>query len=147
MHTPEWLDSAGLYACLLGYSARGVADEQCAAQRYAALVAAGRDVRLWDEALRQQIYLGDEAFVERMQALAAPQQAATRDVPRVQRSKPVTLSQWLGNSESRDQAFLCAHVQSGLSMTAIAREMCLSVSYVSRLIGRAEAALKARSSA
>ncbi|MBL8414799.1 MAG: transposase [Propionivibrio sp.] len=84
--TPEWLDSAGLHACLLGYTARGVADEQRAAQRYVALVAAGRDVRLWDEALRQQIYLGDEAFVERMQALAAPLEAATRDVPRVQRS-------------------------------------------------------------
>jgi putative transposase len=145
--TPEWLDSAGLHTHLLGYTARSVADKQRAAQRYVALVAAGRDVRLWDVALRQQIYLGDEAFVERMQALAAPLEAATRDVPRVQRSKPVTLSQWLGTSESRDQAFLCAHTQSGLSMTAIARETGLSVSYVSRLIGRAEAALKARSSA
>jgi putative transposase len=39
-------------------------------------VAAAGDVRLWDEALRQQIYLGDEAFVERMQKLADPQRAA-----------------------------------------------------------------------
>jgi len=68
---PEWLDSAGLYTHLLGYTARGVADERHAAQRYVALVAAGRDVRLWDEALHQQIYLGDEAFVERMQAFVA----------------------------------------------------------------------------
>jgi hypothetical protein len=29
-----------------------------AANRYARLVAAAGDVRLWDEALRQQIYLG-----------------------------------------------------------------------------------------
>jgi hypothetical protein len=89
---PEWLDSAGLHVCLLGYTARSVADERRAAQACVELVAAGRDGRLWDEALRQQIYLGDEAFVERMQALAAPQKAATRDVPKVQRSKPVTLS-------------------------------------------------------
>lgn len=144
---PEWLDSAGLHAYLLGYTARSVADERRAAQAYVELVAAGRDVRLWDETLRQQIYLGDEAFVERMQALAAPQTAATRDVPKVQRSKPLTLSQWLSTSESRDQAFLRAHTQSGISMTAIAQEMGLSVSYVSRLIGHAEAALKAGSSA
>lgn len=145
--TPEWLDSVGLHAYLLGCPARSVADERRATQRYVALVAAGRDVRLWDEALRQQIYLGDEAFVERMQALAVPQQEASRDMPRPQRSKPLTLSQWLGSSENRDQAFLCAHTQSGISMTAIAREMGLSVSYVSRLIGRAEAALQASSSA
>jgi putative transposase len=145
--TPEWLDSAGLHAYLLGHPVCSVADERRATQRYVALVAAGRDVRLWDEALRQQIYLGDKAFVERMQALAVPQQEASRDVPRPQRSKPLTLSQWLGSSESRAQAFLCAHTQSGISMTAIAREMGLSISYVSRLIGCAEATLQARSSA
>ena len=82
-----------------------------------------------------------------MQALAVPQQEASRDVPRPQRSKPLTLGQWLGSSKKRDQAFLCAHTQSGISMTAIAREVGLSVSYVSRLIGRAEAALQASSSA
>ena len=134
--TPQWLDTAGLHGYLLGH-----------AQRYTALAAAGRDVRLWDDALRQQVYLGDETFVERMQALAAPQQVAARDVPRVQRSKPLTLAQWLGASESRDDAFLRAHTNSGISMTAIADEMGLSVSYVSRLIGRAEAARKAMQSA
>ncbi len=145
--TPQWLDTAGLHGYLLGHAPRGVADQRRAAQRYTALVAAGRDVRLWDDALRQQVYLGDEAFVERMQALAAPRQVAARDVPRVQRSKPLTLAQWLGASDSRDDAFLRAHTQSGISMTAIAGEMGLSVSYVSRLIGRAEAARKAIQSA
>ena len=145
--TPQWLDTAGLHGYLLGHAPRGLADERRAAQRYAALVAAGRDVRLWDAALRQQIYLGDEAFVERMQALAAPQKVAARDVPRVQRSQPMTLAQWLSASESRDAAFLRAHTQSGISMTAIADEMGLSVSYVSRLIGHAEAARKAARSA
>lgn len=147
MPPPEWLDSVDLHAHLLGHPVCGVADEWRATQRYVALVAAGRDVRLWHEALRQQIDLGDEAFVERMQALAVPQQEASRNVPRPPRNKPLTLSQWLGSSESRDQAFLCTPRQSGVSMTAIAREMGLSVSYVSRLLGRAEAALQASSSA
>ena len=33
-------------------------------------VAAARDVNLWEEALRQQIYLGDDVFIERMQGRA-----------------------------------------------------------------------------
>lgn len=144
---PEWLDSVDLHAHLLGHPVCGVANERRATQRYVALLAASRDVRLRDEALRQQIDLGDEAFVERTQALAVHQQEASRDVPRPQRNKPLTLSQWLGSSESRDRAFLCTPRQSGISMTAIAREMGLSVSYVRRLIGRAEGALQANPSA
>ena len=138
--TPQWLDTAGLHGYLLGQPPRSAADGRRAARRYAALVDAGRDVRLWDQALRQQIYLGDEAFVERMQALADPQQIAARDVPRLQRSKPFTLGKWLSTTEDRGEALLRAHTQSGISMTAIADEMGLSVSYVSRLIARAEAA-------
>ncbi len=53
--TPEWLDRCGLHACLLGHTACSAADERRAAQRYVALVAGGRDVRLWDEALRQHV--------------------------------------------------------------------------------------------
>ena len=138
--TPQWLDTAGLHGYLLGQPPRSAADGRRAARRYAALVDAGRDVRLWDQALRQQIYLGDEAFVERMQALADPQQIAARDVPRQQRSKPLTLAKWLSTTEDQGEALLRAHTQSGISMTAIADEMGLSVSYVSRLIARAEAA-------
>jgi hypothetical protein len=37
---------------------------------YAEFVAQGRDVKLWEEALSGQIYLGDEAFVQQMQAYA-----------------------------------------------------------------------------
>lgn len=55
---------------------------------YARLVAAAGDVRLWDAALRQQIYLGDAAFVARMQALAEPRRPAARRATR-------SLAQWL----------------------------------------------------
>ena len=144
--TPSWLDAVGLHGYLLGHAPRGVADERRAVKRYAALVDVGRDVHLWDEALCQQIYLGDETFVERMQALADPQQTVTRDVPKVQRSKPLPLAQWLSKTESREKPFLQAHTISGISMTAIADAMGLSVSYVSRLMGHAEAAREVRTS-
>jgi REP element-mobilizing transposase RayT len=137
--TPDWLDTAGLHGYLLGRAPRGAADAQRAAERYAALVRAGRDARLWDEGLRQQIYLGDESFVERMQALAEGARAASPEVPRAQRRAPLRLGPAGAGGESREQALLRAHVERGITMTALARELGLSVSRVSRLIARAEA--------
>jgi putative transposase len=100
-------------------------------------------VALWDEALRQQIYLGDERFVERMQALAALPGGMpvprTREVPRAQRSKARTLAQWLSLSQPREQALARAYTEGGMTMTAIAQELGLSVSRISRLIAKGEA--------
>jgi putative transposase len=74
--TPPWLDADGLHGYLLQRPAATAADHRRAAQRYAELVAAGHGEALWDEGLRQQIYLGDETFVDRMQVLAdAPRKA------------------------------------------------------------------------
>jgi DNA-directed RNA polymerase specialized sigma subunit len=44
----------------------------------------------------------------------------------------------LNSCETRQQALYRAHTESALSMTAIARELGLSVSRVSRLIAQAE---------
>ena len=98
------------------------------------------DANLWDSALRQQIYLGDEDFVERMQALVQPRNSIDPDIPKVQRRKARTLAQWLASCENREEALYRAHTQSALSMSAIARELGLSVSRVSRLIARVEGA-------
>ena len=103
-------------------------------------MAAARDVRLWNEALRQQIYLGDEAFVERMQKLADPQRKAAHEIPKAQRRTTRSLAQWLRDRDSREEALFRAHTESGLTMSAIAKELGLSVSRVSRLIARAEEA-------
>jgi putative transposase len=137
---PDWLDSDGLHGYLLGRTVRTAFDRRRAANCYADLVSAAPDTRLWDRALRQQIYLGDEAFVERMQSLARPQNTADRDIPRAQRSKACSLVQWLDSSPTREEALYRAHTESALSMSAIARELGLSVSRVSRLIARVEQA-------
>lgn len=72
--TPPWLDSCGLHRCLLGRPPADARDRARACQRYAALVEQSdpRDADFWSEALRRQIFLGDEAFAERMRALAQP---------------------------------------------------------------------------
>ena len=137
---PVWLDTDGLHGYLLGRIPNSASDRRSAANRYARLVAAAHDVRLWDEALRQQIYLGDENFVERMQALAEPQRAAAREIPKTQRRTTRSLAQWLGVCDSREEALFRAHTEGALTMSAIAKELGLSVSRVSRLIARAEEA-------
>jgi putative transposase len=138
--TPAWLDSDGLHGYLLGRPVRGDADRRRAAQRYAALVAEGLNVALWQDGLRQQIYLGDEDFVARMQALAAPAQAAEVNVPKAQRQARKTFVQCLEEcGGERDVALCLAYRTHGLTMTALATQTGLSVSRVSRVIKRAEA--------
>jgi hypothetical protein len=78
---PEWLDTTGLHGFLLGHPARSDADHRTAAKRYAALVASAPDLQIWSEGLRQQIFLGDEQFVERMQALMAEQRIDDKTSP------------------------------------------------------------------
>jgi putative transposase len=140
---PPWLDTPGLHGYLLQRPVRGAADARRAAARYEVLVAEGRDVRLWDAALRQQVYLGDEAFVERMQAQAdRPGPITVREVPKRQRTAPRSIEDWLRRADlSREQTLRNAHTEGGYTMSAIAQELGLSVSRISRLIARAEAGL------
>ena len=80
------------------------------------------------------MFLGDELFVERMQAHASQASLRSRAVPRPQRSRPIGLAQYLQASGSRSEALYLAHVEGGLTMTAIARELGLSMGRVSQLV-------------
>jgi putative transposase len=137
--SPVWLDTAGLHGYLLGHDVKDKVDRQRAIERYVALVAAGQGVALWADNLRQQIYLGDEDFVTRMQALVNPTQSDAVEVPRTHRQIKRTLAQWLEISPTREQALRSAYKLSGISMTSMAQELGLSLSRVSRLIGKQEA--------
>ena len=150
--SPDWLDSGTLLQQLLGRSMHTPQDIRLARKMYAKFVsAADRDIPLWERSLRQQIYLGDAAFVERMQAKAfdehtpsastenhqASQRPGYGPIPRAHTRPPLPLQHWLSSSSSRDQALRRAHVEGGLSLTAIAQELGLSASRVSRLVARA----------
>lgn len=135
---PPWLCAGVLHALLLGRTPVTVADWRDAAGAYAAWVEAGRDTPLWATGLRQQIYLGDERFVERMQARAEARRLAADEVPRAQRAAAHSLQHWLAVCATREEAVLRAHRESGLTMAAIGRELGLSGARVSQLIARAE---------
>lgn len=129
---PDWLDVAGLHGFVLGKAADTAALRRTAAERYGKLLASDPGFDLFAGRLRGQIFLGDQAFVARMKATAA------KAPPR---AKAKGWSEWLKSSPSREVALYRAHVEGGMSMTALASELGLSVSRVSRLIAGVERAL------
>jgi putative transposase len=136
---PDWLDTAAVHGYLLGREAKSSADKRKAGLRYAAHVAAGKDVKLWDEALAQQIYLGDQEFVERMQALVDPVRAAAKDIPKRQRratAKPIQY--YLDRASERDAGIHAAAAEGQHSLTDIAKVVALSITRVSRIVRRIE---------
>ena len=106
----HYLDTDAIHGFLLGHEVKDAEDRRDAQERYASLVAAARDVNLWDEALRQQIYLGDEAFIERMQGRAKPGSLIEDEILLAYRSKPRTFAHWLANTETREEALRGAHL-------------------------------------
>ena len=133
---PEWLDTPSLHGYLLGRDANTPADRRRASARYVSLVAAGKGIKLWDEALSHQIYLGGLEFVERMQALAEVDATGAKDIPRLQRRKPAKpLEAYLTHREGRDVGIGLAVREGQYSLTAIAKAVDLSVSRVSRIVG------------
>lgn len=132
--SPAWLDSGALHRRLAPR-----APQRDGPQRYAEFVAQGRGIKLWDEALTGQIYLGDEAFVKRMQARAEVADAS--NIPQAQRRTHTHALQWYFDKYDRDIAIASAHLESGHTLSAIARMIGLSVSRVSRLVTAHEVAI------
>ena len=135
---PPWLETPELHGHLLGRAARTMADRLEAARLYAEYVEAGRGQRLWEESLRQEIFLGDEPFIGRIQGLLDADALADADVPQTQRQSPKPSTDWLDVRCSRDETLRRAYVHGGMSMSEIARAVGLSVSRVSRVIKRLE---------
>ena len=133
---PQWLDVEGLQSFVLGKSVASAADRRRAASRYATLVEQTGDLWLWKAGLNRQIFLGDEVFVEKMRKLGAAE-------ARRGGAKANALKQLLKACDTREEALFRGFTEAGLSMTAMAEELGLSVARVSQLIGRHERLLGA----
>jgi putative transposase len=129
-----WLDTATVWGRALGYPIQGTGDQLLAIRRYSEFVAKSRGFPLWISHLRQQVYLGDESFVSRMQEVAHHQMPDKSSAARSQTSQPQTLAQWLDRCGQRDQAIFYAHTKSLINLSTIARELGLSTSRVSRIV-------------
>ena len=132
---PDWLDSLSVHRRL---AVRAPIREGPSA--YARFVAQGRGVKLWEQALTGQIFLGSEAFAKRMQAKAGA--GSAREVPRAQRLPAARALKHYFKSMQRDEAILQAYREGGHTQTVIAETTGLSVSRISRVIAREEAKVK-----
>jgi putative transposase len=148
---PAWLDSDSAYGAVLGravdHAEAAKADRDLATLRYAQWVLDAPSESLWESALRQQIYLGDADFVDRMQALGKETSASSkgkskgsnfRQMPKAQRVKVLTMAQWLACSDGTAHALWRGHREGGLTMTAMAAAMGKSVAWVSKTIAKFE---------
>lgn len=127
---PAWLDSRALHNRLAPR-----APLRDGPPKYAKFVAQGKGARLWEEALQGQIYLGNDAFVKRLQSRIDAKSA--REIPRAQRrpaGKPLT---HYFHGAARDDAIYLAYREGGHTQTAIAEATGLSISRVSRVIATA----------
>lgn len=134
---PAWLDMTELHGFVLGRPVSQANDHAVAAKVYAELVASAPDQRLWDEALKQQIYLGAQDFIDLVQAKTAGKFAAQTEVPKAQRSTPLSLTDWMLRCNSKEVALRMAHERSGITMAALATEVGLTAGRVSQLIKKA----------
>ena len=137
--TPDWLDTDGLHGYLLARPVSGEVDRQQAIAIYAAMIAQDADADLWSSGLRSQVFLGDEAFVQRMLANAPASARDALEVPRRQRQvQAKSITQLISELPSREQALHVAYTEGGCTMTQLAQALGLSVSRVSRLIALVE---------
>ena len=85
--SPPWLDTAALYAQLLGAPPQDAAGSARAARLYESLTEEAPAASLWHAGLTAQIFLGDAQFAARMRALASTAQTRASDIPRAQRCR------------------------------------------------------------
>jgi len=107
--------------------------------QYKVFVAEGRDQPAVWEQLRNQIYLGNEAFVEKMQAALSKkkQDADLSEIPlpqRRQRARP--LEYYEKQASSRDEAIEMAYASGGYGLKEIGDYFGLHYSRVSRIVGK-----------
>jgi putative transposase len=152
---PEWLDCDGLHGYLLARPVRSRTDRVRAAAIYAKMLEEDDDLALWSDGLRQQVFLGDEAFVQQMLERSTAAEGPVRGhaarvkadgVPQRQRRKPAVPPPPPKATDSiheKAAALHTAYTQAGFTMTSLARHWGLSVSRVSRLIARAEELMRA----
>jgi hypothetical protein len=130
---PDWLETAWIL------SAFGQRKSQ-ALKRYRAFVAEGKNQPSpWGQ-LKNQIYLGSDAFVDKMQSRLSPDKDLS-EIPAAQRrpqAKP--LDDYARKSQDRNEAILMAYESGGYSLKAIGDHFGLHYSRVSRIVTTGEKA-------
>jgi hypothetical protein len=129
---PDWLATDGLLA-------QFATDREQAVRRYVAFVAEGiAEASIWRN-LNRQIYLGDEAFVERTQAKCQGL-SQTLGVPKAQRRPPPPpLEELASRYPDRNQAIAAAYATGEYSYQQIADFYGLHFTTIGKVLRKARA--------
>ncbi len=108
--------------------------------RYRAFVAEGKNQPSpWDQ-LKNQIYLGSDAFVDKMQNRLAPDKDLS-EIPAAQRRRvPKPLGDYARQHRNRNEAIQKAYASGGHNLKAIGDHFGLHYSRVSRIVAAGEKA-------
>lgn len=91
----------------------------------------------WKE-LRNQVYLGNQDFVTRMQGLIDGNKELS-EIPITQRrAKPLAIEEYQKRGDDRNHAILMAYMSGGYTQKELGRYFGLHYSRVSRIIGKAK---------
>lgn len=125
---PFWLTTDWLLSAFSSQRSEAVA-------RYAAFVAEGKNQPGPWEKLKNQIFLGSEAFVANLQR-GVNAEPLLREIPAVQRRPlPQPLAQ-IAEEHERDEAILRAYASGGYSLKEIGDHFDLHYSRVSRIVNK-----------
>ncbi len=125
--TPGWLRVDWLLSCF------GSRKKQ-AEQRFRGFVSEGKNQPSPLVKLKNQIFLGDESFVEDMQA-KLDQDRDLSEVPSAQKKKPAKpIGSYLEKASTRNEGIYLAYRNGGYNMKAISDELGLHYSTVSKII-------------
>ncbi|MFA0110275.1 transposase [Vibrio breoganii] len=125
--SPDWLSTDAILLQFARERAKAI-------DAYKRFVAEGVGADVWAN-LRQQVFLGDEAFVAKHLAIQNDLQSDLREVPLKQRrTKPKPLSEYNYEAVDRSSAMINAYASGGYTLQQIADYFGVHYSTVSRMI-------------
>jgi REP element-mobilizing transposase RayT len=128
---PEWLQTEWLLAAFGRRKGKAM-------EAYRRFVAEGKNQPSPWQALRNQVYLGDERFVEKMQR-HIDQDRVLSEIPKSQRRPQAkTLTHYERRAGSRDAAIIEAYESGGYTLNEIGEHFGLHYSWVSRIVAKAK---------
>jgi hypothetical protein len=112
--------------------------KKIAQQRYREFVQEGKNQPSPWDSLKNQIYLGNDEFVEDMQCKLAPEQSLN-DIPRIQKQAPIKpLSYFEEKFSVRDEAMYRAYMSGSYTLSEVGKWFGVSYTTVSRAVRQYE---------
>jgi len=127
--SPDWLTSEMILSYFSSHRDQAIAS-------YITFVGDGVDVKIWDD-LQQQIYLGDDEFIQKHQLMTELLMGDITEIPIEQRKiKQLTLKEYQSKYPDKNQAIYYAYLSGQYTQKQIGEHFNLHYSRVSQIISK-----------